>query len=30
MSGGPFLGTVSPTVSDLIIPKQIDLEAPSV
>jgi hypothetical protein len=30
MSGGPFLNTVEVTVSDLIIPKQIDLEAPSV
>lgn len=30
MSGGPFLGTIAVTVSDLIIPKQIDLEAASV
>lgn len=30
MSGGPFTGIVEVGVSDLIIPKQIDLEAPSV
>lgn len=30
MEGGPFLGTKEITVSDLIIPKQIDLEAASV
>lgn len=29
LRGGPFLGTKTIQVSDLIIPKQIDLEAPS-